>query len=223
LESDYQKMNKGDGKIAILGAGNVGSTTAAILAGKIKNRICLYDKLHGLAVGKAMDISQACLSGCCTEAKEVPEAIEGAEVIVISAGLPRAKGQVRADLFNSNSEILLDLGKTIMKVAPEAVVLIVTNPVDALTTVFNREFPELRAYGMGCTLDAQRYRHFISQQASVSAELIDALVIGSHNKNMVALTSLATIDGRPAREILTEQQLDEAEQKTRNAGTVISS
>ena len=211
------------GKITILGAGNVGSTTAARLAAVGKERICLYDSLHGLAVGKAMDICQASMSTCCTAAEEVSEAIEDSEIVIISAGLPRAKGQKRADLFKGNSRIILDLGQTISEVCPDAFVLIVTNPVDALTTVFNRAFPEIRAYGMGCCLDAQRFRYFLSVEARVSAESVKGLVIGSHNNNMVALTSLATINGKPAREVLSEDQLDAVKKNTREAGTVIVS
>jgi len=210
-----------NGKIAILGAGNVGATTAARLAGARKARIWLYDHLHSLAVGKAMDISQASMSTCCTAAKEVSEAIADSEIVIISAGLPRAKGQKRADLFKGNARIILDLGRIISKVSPEVPVLVVTNPVDALTTVFNREYPEIRAYGMGCSLDAQRFRYFMSEGAGVPAESVEGLVIGSHNNNMVPLTRLATINGKPAREMLTAQQLDAIEKKTRDAGTII--
>ncbi|MFP4141477.1 MAG: lactate/malate family dehydrogenase, partial [Phycisphaerae bacterium] len=152
-------------KISVLGAGNVGGSTAAAIATRRLGEVFLYDAVDGLAEGKAMDISHAAahfhsispIRGC-----EDLDELDGTDVFVISAGSPRKAGMTRADLLESNLQVLRELCNALLPASPDATVLIITNPVDVLTAHVAREWPERTILGLGCSLDTVRLQYFLA-------------------------------------------------------------
>lgn len=208
-------------KVTVIGTGNIGSATATRIVEAGFASVCLYDYFFGVAMGKSLDISQGIMSNMCSATENLAEAVVDAEVIVFSAGLPRKSGQSRNDLFVDNAKLLIAVGEVIQKVNPNAFVLIVTNPVDALTTVFNRTFPQLKGVGFGCSLDTQRFRHFVSQQLQISPSLVHGFIGGAHNHDMFLLSSTLQVDGKAIANVLSEEQLATLLADTRDAGATI--
>ena len=213
-------------KIAILGIGNVGGTTASFMAIRCVGNIYLYDKVNGLAYGKAMDINQAAknnLNRKCVACESIESTLHSAQIVVVSGGVPRQKGMSRENLISQNIDIVMSLGKHISFLCPNAIVLIVTNPVDVLTTVMKRSFPEMKIYGLGCSLDTVRFKHFLAQACGVAKQSVSGLVIGAHNDKMLPLTRYASVASVPIIELLTEHQIQQVVNKTRTSGHVIVS
>lgn len=211
-------------KISVIGAGNVGGSTAAAVAHRRLGAVWLYDIVEGLAEGKAMDISHA-----AAIARRMPpvtgtsnlDDLAGSDVIIITAGSARKEGMTRADLLNKNLAVVSGLCEQLLPACPEAKVLIISNPVDLLTGYLNSTWPDRDIIGLGCTLDAVRFQYFLARAAGVSVDHVEAMVIGSHDNNMMPLVNHARIGGAAARDVLDTQTLDQIVEDTRKAGAAI--
>jgi len=211
--------------ILIIGAGAVGSFSAAVMARKQLGTIYLYDIIGDLSIGKALDINQASpylytdtrVIGC-NRFEEVP----GADVVVITAGHARHAGMTRLDLLNKNLAVAEELGNTIMARFPKAKVLIVTNPVDVLAWFLKTRWPDMNVFGLGCSLDTMRFRYFIAEEVGGSVDCSRGMVIGTHNDDMIPLVNHATVGGVPMRHLLGQGAIEKIISRTRSAGTTIT-
>jgi malate dehydrogenase len=209
--------------ITIIGAGKVGSAAAfAILRYKISD-VTLIDVFEDLAKGEAMDLMQAApeieFDGKITGSGNF-EDMAGSELVIVTAGQGRKPGMTRTDLLNINSKIITDICKQVAKYAPDAKLMMVTNPVDALTYVAYKTtgFPRNHVFGMGNILDAMRFRTYLAQQCGVSREDTRALVMGEHGETMVPLVEYASISGIPITNLMTQEQIDTAVCQTVTSG-----
>ncbi len=213
-------------KIAFFGAGNVGGTAAFICAIKELGDIVLIEthQQEGIAKGKAMDIRQSLSffnADISIFGTSDQQAICDADVVIVLAGFPRKPGMDRNDLFNSNYIIVESIAGAIRNYAPECTVIVVTNPLDAITfSMFKLTgFPRNRVIGMAGVLDSARFQSFLSDKINCSVKDIRALVLGSHGDDMVPVKSCATINGLPVASILDEHSLSDSIEKTRNSGS----
>jgi malate dehydrogenase len=214
-------------RVAVVGAGMVGATTAARIAeARLCDDIALIDVAGDLARAMALDIGSSLpLLGSDTRLTggESYDGARGADVVVITAGRPRQPGQSRADLLEGNGRIVAEVCREVRSAAPAAVVIVVTNPLDEMTTLAQDAlgFPPERVVGMAGLLDTARFRHFLAERAGVPASSIDALTLGSHGDTMVPLSRTASIGRRPATEVLGEPALGEVVQRTRDGGAEV--
>jgi len=214
-------------KVTIIGTGNFGSTVAFILA---MNGACHNIVLRGRDIdkarGKALDMSQAANAArqhTVVKAADGPEDMAGSDIVVITAGVPRTPGMSRDDLLSKNAAIVKKYAKEIKEHAPESIVIVVTNPLDAMTYVAHKAtgFPRERVLGMGGILDAARMAHFIYEKLEYGAGQIRATVMGGHGDTMVPLPKFTTVAGVPIEDLLDAEQIGEIVQKTRNGGAEI--
>ena len=219
-------MAKGK-KVTIIGTGNFGSTVAFILAmnGTCHN-IVLRGRDYDVARGKALDMSQAANAArqhTIVKAAKTVECINGSDVVVITAGAPRGPGMSRDDLLTKNAEIVKKYAAEIREHAPEAVVVVVSNPLDAMTYVALKEtgFPKERVLGMAGILDSARMAHFIYEKLEYGAGQIRATVMGGHGDTMVPLPKFTTVAGVPIEDLLDSEEIGEIVSKTRNGGAEI--
>ncbi len=211
-------------RILIIGAGMVGSSSAASIAGRSLGEVFLYDIDEGLCLGRAMDInhslpyqgSDSYTTGCSRL-----EDAGGADIVVITAGLARKTGMTRFDLLKHNAAVIGTLAPQLASLSPDARVLVVTNPVDVLTWHLMKLCPDMRIFGLGCSLDMVRLRLSIAQTARVSADNVAAMVIGTHDDNMIPLMSHATISGIPLVRLLSTHDREKISTMTRTAGSTI--
>lgn len=209
--------------ITIIGAGKVGSAAAfAILRYKISD-VTLIDVVGDLARGEAMDLMQAApeieFDGKIVGSGNF-EDMAGSELVIVTAGQGRKPGMTRTDLLNINAKIITDICKQVAKHAPDAKLMMVTNPVDALTYVAYKTtgFPRSHVFGMGNILDSMRFRTYLAHQCNVSREDTRALVIGEHGETMVPLVEYASISGIPVTNLMTQEQIDTAVCQTVTSG-----
>jgi malate dehydrogenase len=214
-------------KVTIIGTGNFGSTVAFILA---MNGSCHEIVLRGrnvdVAKGKALDMSQAANAArqhTIVRAAEKPEDIANSKVVVITAGAPRTPGMSRDDLLTKNAEIVKNYALEIKKYAPNAIVVVVSNPLDVMTYVVHKYtgFPRERILGMAGILDAARMAHFIYEKLGYGAGQIRATVMGGHGDTMVPLPKFTTVAGVPIDDLLDSEEIGEIVKKTRNGGAQI--
>lgn len=215
-------------KVTILGAGQVGATTAHLLVLKGLADVVLIDVVEGLAAGKALDLLQAAAIedlGVSVTGTTDLAAMTGSCLVVITAGLARKPGMSRDDLLAANTNIVGPLADQIARVAPQAVVIVVTNPLDVMThLVLQRTgFPRQRVMGMAGVLDAGRLRAFIAQRLSVAPASVQALILGSHGDLMVCLPDAITVQGTPVSRQLSSQELDQLVARARDGGAEIVS
>ncbi|HBH97703.1 MAG TPA: malate dehydrogenase [Candidatus Omnitrophica bacterium] len=215
-------------KVTILGAGQVGATTAHLLVLKGLADVVLIDVVEGLAAGKALDLLQAAaieeLAVSVTGTTDMG-AMAGSRLVVITAGLARKPGMSRDDLLAANANIVGPLADQIARVAPEAVVIVVTNPLDVMTQLVLQRtgFPRQRVMGMAGMLDTGRLRAFISQRLTVSPSEVQAVVLGSHGDLMVCLTDAIRVQGAPLSQRLSSQEIDQLVARARDGGAEIVS
>jgi malate dehydrogenase len=214
-------------KVTVIGAGNVGATTAMRLAqGDVCGEVVLVDVVPGLAEGLALDLGQSApIEGFTTRVTGTTDYGPSAnsDVVVMTAGRPRAPGESRADLLRTNAAIVRSCVGAAAAASPFAVLVVVTNPLDEMTYLAHRVsgFPAERVVGMAGDLDSARLRFFLAGLAGVAPARVDAMTLGSHGETMVPLPARATIEGTPASAILDAAALDAVFERTRNGGAEI--
>lgn len=213
-------------KVSIFGAGNVGSMLASRIIDAGLASVALVDNAAGLAMVKAMDIEDAvAIAGgkASIEASETPEAIKSSSIVVITAGLTRKAGMSREELLKTNAAIVKEIAKSVKKYAPEALLLVITNPLDLMSYVAYREsgFNHKRVFGMAGLLDAGRFSGLIARQLGISAGSIEAKVIGEHGNEMLVLSRLSKIEGDPLERKMTKEKLAKIISDTKTRGTNI--
>ncbi|AUS79277.1 malate dehydrogenase [Actinoalloteichus sp. AHMU CJ021] len=221
------------GKVAVVGAGFYGSTTAQRLAEyDIFETVVLTDILEGKPEGLALDMNQSRavegfetrVVGQTTGPKgEGYEAIAGAEIVIITAGLPRKPGMNRMDLIETNAKIVRQVSENVAKHAPEAVVIVVSNPLDEMTALAQiaTEFPKNRVLGQAGILDTARFTNFVAEELDVPVGSVTTLTLGSHGDTMVPVPSASSVDGTPLTEALPAEKVEELVTRTRNGGAEV--
>jgi malate dehydrogenase len=213
-------------KVTVIGAGNVGATAAQRLAEKELCDVVLIDIIEGVPQGKALDLAEAApiekhdaqLTGTGDYA-----ASAGSDIVIITAGIPRKPGMSRDDLLATNKRILKEVTKQAALYSPEAILIVVSNPLDAMCHVAYETsgFPRNRVIGMAGVLDAARFSTFISRELKVSVENIHAFVLGGHGDTMVPLPRYSTVAGIPVTELIAPERLEALVERTRNGGAEI--
>jgi malate dehydrogenase len=213
-------------KVTVVGAGNVGATVAQGIALKELADVVLVDIVEGVPQGKSLDMNEtapvekydAQLRGTNTY-----DGSEDSDVVVITAGLPRKPGMSRDDLLWKNEEIVAGVTQEVVKRSPNCVLVIVSNPLDAMCEVARRVsgFPRERVIGMAGVLDSARMRCFIAMELNVSVENTHAFVLGGHGDTMVPLPRYSTVAGIPITELMTKERIDAIVERTRNGGAEI--
>jgi malate dehydrogenase len=214
-------------KIAVVGAGNVGATAAQRLAEKsLARTVVMIDVIEGVPQGKALDQWQSGpIEGF--DARVIGgqsyDDAEGAELFVVTAGIARKPGMSRDDLVKTNAGIVKSVSEQIKRVAPGAIVIVVSNPLDVMcyVTLKTTGFPRERVIGMAGVLDTARYRMFLAEALNVSVEDIQAMVLGGHGDTMVPLISYTTVSGIPVSQLLSPEKLAGIVERTRNGGAEI--
>jgi malate dehydrogenase len=218
-------------KIALIGAGMIGGTLAHLIEQKQLGDVVLFDISEGLPQGKALDIAQASdVDGSDTRLKGTNDYadIKGADVVIVTAGVPRKPGMSRDDLVSINTGIIKTVAENIKKHAPDAFVIVITNPLDAMVWVMREVsgLPKNKVVGMAGVLDSARFSYFLSEATGISVQDITTFVLGGHGDTMVPLTRYSTIAGIPLPDavkmgLLTQGKLDHIVQRTRDGGAEI--
>ncbi len=218
-------------KIALIGAGQIGGTLAHLAGLKELGDVILFDIAEGTPQGKALDIAESApVDGFDASFKGVNsyEDIAGADVCIVTAGVPRKPGMSRDDLLGINLKVMKSVGEGIAKNAPDAFVICITNPLDAMVWAL-REFsglPQTKVVGMAGILDSARFRHFLAEEFTVSVKDVSAFVLGGHGDTMVPLTRYSTVAGIPLPDLVemgwsTQEKIDAIVQRTRDGGAEI--
>ncbi|MGA1201850.1 MAG: malate dehydrogenase [Planctomycetota bacterium] len=213
-------------KIGVIGGGFVGSTTAQRIAEKELGDVVLVDIVEGMPQGKALDIFEAGpvygYDSVVTGANDYAP-LAGADCVVITAGMPRKPGMDRSDLLKVNGEIMRSVVSGIMEVAPEAFLVVVSNPLDVMCFVAHEisGLPRNKVIGMAGVLDTARYRSFIGEALDVSVKDVQAMVLGGHGDSMVPLASTASVSGIPITQLLSKEEIDKLIDRTRHGGAEI--
>ena len=217
-----------DKKVTVIGAGNVGATAAQRLAEKELCDVVLVDIIEGVPQGKALDLAQAApiekhdahLTGA-----NAYDATAGSDIVIITAGIPRKPGMSRDDLLTTNAGIVKKVAQEVAGRSPRAVLIIVSNPLDAMCHVAFEasKFPKQRVIGMAGVLDSARFRAFIAMELNVSVENTHAFVLGGHGDTMVPLPRYSSVAGIPITELMTKERIEALVQRTRNGGAEIVS
>jgi malate dehydrogenase len=217
----------GKPKIAVVGAGMVGSSAALKMAQKELGDIVLVDVMEFVAEGKALDMAESSpLDGfdvALVGKTNDYSVIKDSDVVVITAGVPRKPGMTRMDLLMTNAGIVETISNHIRELAPNSIVIVVTNPLDVMTYVAWKVtgFPRERVMGQAGVLDSIRMRYFVSQELGVSVKDVQAMVLGSHGDQMVPLPRYTTVSGVPITELLPPETIERINDRTRKAGTEI--
>ena len=215
--------------IAVVGAGNVGATTAQRLAEKeLAKRVVLLDIVEGVPQGKGLDQWQSApIESYDTRVIGTNGYDEAAdsEIVIITAGIARKPGMSRDDLMNTNAAIVRDVSEQVARTAPNAIVIVVSNPLDVMCHVAKQVtgFPRERVLGMAGVLDTARYRAFLADALDVSVRDIQAMVLGGHGDTMVPLVSYTAVSGIPVTQLMDREKLDAIVTRTRNGGAEIVS
>ena len=216
-------MGRGARKVAVIGAGNVGATCAFMLAERKVGEIVLLDIYEGFAKGKALDMSQGGqilnYDGKITGTMDYAD-IAGADVVVVTSGFPRQPGMSREDLIGKNADIISQVGAGIRDHAPDAIIVMVTNPLDLMTYHMRAVtgFPAERVVGQAGILDSARMTHFIAQEVGCSNEDVQAMVLGGHGDTMVPLPRYTTVGGIPITQIMDADTIDAICKRTASGG-----
>lgn len=216
-------------RVTVVGAGNYGATLAHVLClGNYLDEVVLIDVIEGRPQGLALDLMHArALSGSRTVVvgSNGYQPAAASQVCVITAGIARRPGMSRSDLLETNAAIVSSVTAQLAEVAPDSVLIVVTNPLDEMTALAARVsgFPRRRVLGQAGVLDTARFRHLLAEAAGVEVSHVDAMTLGSHGDTMVPLTSRATVAGRPVTEVLDEATVDEVVRRTRDAGAEVVS
>jgi len=212
-------------KIALIGGGQIGGNLALLIAQKELGDVVIYDipQAEGMTKGKALDLMQlrphdgydVNLTGSSD-----PKSLTDSDVVIITAGIPRKPGMSRDDLLEINIKIITDVANNVKKYAPNAFVIVVSNPLDAIVYSFYKVsgFPKNKVVGMAGALDSARFRTFIAMETGYSVQDVSCMVLGGHGDTMVPVTRLATVGGVPVSSLISKERIAEIEQRTRVAG-----
>ena len=221
-------------KITVIGAGNVGATVAQLLANyELATEVYLVDILEGIPQGKALDLAESSpvegFDAAMTGTNDYKD-IAGSDVVIVTAGVPRKPGMSRDDLIEINTKVIQQVGAGIREHAPNAFVIVITNPLDAMVYVMREVtgFAHNKVVGMAGVLDAARFRYFLSEELNVSIKDVNAFVMGGHGDTMVPLARFSTVAGIPLPQIvemgwMTQEKLDQIIDRTRKGGGEIVS
>jgi malate dehydrogenase len=213
--------------ITVVGAGNVGATTAQRVAEKeLARRVVMVDVVEGIPEGKGLDQWQSApIEGFDSRVTGTSayDATAGSDIVIITAGIARKPGMSRDDLLNTNAGIVKQVSEQIAKTSPNAIVIVVSNPLDVMCYVAKKVtgFPRERVIGMAGVLDTARYRAFLAEALDVSVRDIQAMVLGGHGDTMVPLISYTSVSGIPVTQLLDRKKLDAIVDRTRNGGAEI--
>jgi len=215
-----------DKKITVIGAGNVGATAAQRVAEKELADVVLIDILEGVPQGKTLDLAEAApieLYNSKLKGSQQYEDTANSDIVIITAGLPRKPGMSRDDLLTTNARIVKQVTREIAKYSPETILIIVSNPLDAMCHVAYEAsgFPPNRVIGMAGVLDSARLRSFIAMELNVSVSNIHACVLGGHGDTMVPLPRYSTVAGIPITDLLSEDRIEALVDRTRKGGAEI--
>ncbi|MFN6955712.1 MAG: malate dehydrogenase [Acetobacteraceae bacterium] len=215
-------------KIALIGAGNIGGTLAHLIGLKELGDVVLFDIFGGVAAGKALDIMQSGpVDGFDSHMVGTSDyaAIKGAEVVIVTAGFPRTPGMSRDDLVAKNAGVIAQVAEGVKTYCPDAFVIVITNPLDAMVWVFQQKsgLPPHKVVGMAGVLDSARFRLFLAHEFNVSVEDVTAFVLGGHGDTMVPLTRYSTVAGIPVPDLVkmgwtTQEKVDAIVARTANGG-----
>ncbi len=213
-------------KVTIVGAGHVGATTAMRLVKKELADVALVDVIEGMPQGKSLDLMQAGpVEGCDCQlvGSNDYDVAEGSDLVIITAGLPRKPGMSRDDLLLKNAGIVGEVTEKVSRGSPEAIIIVVSNPLDAMCQIAKHVsgFPRERVLGMAGILDSSRFRTFIAQELNVSVENTHTFVLGGHGDTMIPLARYSTVAGVPVTELIPPERLQALIQRTRDGGAEI--
>ena len=210
-------------RLAIIGAGQTGGTCALLAGLKNLGDIVLYDVIEGMPQGKALDLLHMApvfgLDFHIQGTNDIKD-IEGSDVCIVTAGVPRKPGMSRDDLLRTNAEIVRDVAAGIKRYAKDSLIIVFTNPLDAMAYLMHKltGFPSERVVGLAGVLDTGRYQAYLAEELNMSVTSISAFVLGGHGDAMVPVRSYTTCNGIPVDQMLPRERLDEIEQRVRNAG-----
>ena len=218
-------------KIALIGAGNIGGTLALLAGLKELGDVVLFDIMEGIPQGKALDIAEASpvegFNAMVSGTNDYAD-LSGADVIIVTAGVARKPGMSRDDLVGINTKVMKQVGQGIKDNCPDAFVICITNPLDAMVGVLQEAsgLPKEKVVGMAGVLDSARFRYFLAEEFNVSVEDVTAFVLGGHGDTMVPLVRYSTVGGIPVPDLLkmgwsTEAKIEEIIQRTRDGGAEI--
>ncbi|NVK20016.1 MAG: malate dehydrogenase [Methylocystaceae bacterium] len=218
-------------KIALIGAGNIGGTLAHLAGLKELGDVVLFDIADGIPQGKGLDIAESspvdCFNASFSGTTDYKD-IEGADVVIVTAGVPRKPGMSRDDLIGINASVMKSVGEGIKQYAPNAFVICITNPLDAMVWALREVsgLPHNKVVGMAGVLDSARFRYFLAEEFNVSVEDVNAFVLGGHGDTMVPLERYSTVAGIPVPDLIemgwtTREKMDEIVQRTRDGGAEI--
>jgi len=213
-------------KVGVVGGGNVGATVAQRIAERDLADVILTDIVEGLPQGKSLDLCQASSVdnyGSRLKGSNTPEDLKGCDVVVITAGLPRKPGMTREDLIDKNAAITRSVAEAVGKNSPNAILVMVANPLDIMTylAMSITKFPKNRVVGMAGILDSARFAYFIAEKLNVSPKDIRAMVLGGHGDAMVPLPRYSTVNGVPITELMSKEDIDALVKRTANGGAEI--
>jgi malate dehydrogenase len=215
-------------KVSIIGAGNVGATTAQLIAYAGFADVVLFDIAEGMPQGKALDIAEACPlwnSSVSVTGTNKYEDTADSDVIVVTAGFPRKPGMSRDELLNANAEVIKEVASGISTLSPESVIIVVTNPMDIMAHITWKMsgFSSRKVIGMGGVLDCARLRTFISMELGVSPEDVETIILGGHGDQMVPMPRFSTVKGIPITELLDDDKIEKIMNRAKNGGAEIVS
>lgn len=218
-------------KIALIGSGQIGGTLAHLASLKELGDVVLFDIMDGVPQGKALDLAEATpinLSSSKLSGTSSYAPIKGADVVIVTAGVPRKPGMSRDDLIEINLKVMEQVGKGIAKYAPKAFVICITNPLDAMVWALQKfsGLPKAKVVGMAGVLDTARFRHFLAEEMDVAVRDVSAFVLGGHGDSMVPLPRYTTVAGIPLPDLvamkwITQKRVNEIVQRTRDGGAEI--
>jgi malate dehydrogenase len=217
-------------KVTVVGAGNVGATCANVLAfHEVADEVVMLDVKQGVSEGKAMDMNQTAqllgfdtsIVGCTNDYEKTANS----DVVVITSGIPRKPGMTREELIGVNAGIVKSVATQVLKYSPNAVIVVISNPMDTMTYLCNKilGLPKNRIIGMGGALDSSRFKYFLSQALNCNPNEVEGIVIGGHgDKTMIPLARLATYKGVPVSKLLSAEKLDEVVKSTMVGGATLT-
>ena len=210
-------------KIGLIGSGQIGGNLALLAAQKKLGDVVLFDVAEGPPAGKALDLAQS--SGTLGYDSEIRgttrwEDVAGADVLIVTAGLPRKPGMSRDDLLDTNVKIMVDVAQNAKKYCPDAFVIVISNPLDAMVYCFAKVsgFPRHKVVGMAGVLDSSRFRYFVAQKLEVSVQDVVAFVLGGHGDDMVPVVPLCSVGGIPLTQLMKRPDIDAIVERTRKGG-----